>query len=617
MGNYNTMKNLFLKHGFVIFFISLFFGLSFFSTNGISVLNDSRFRPNSITSDEASHLPAGIYYLNAGRYLINPEHPPLVKIVAALPFLNSDIKLPVFSDSKESENDNILPKETELRNYGQWDFGNALLSDPDNDMQQILLSGRLAVLVFNLFLLILVYFYLVNIFGLLTSRFFIIFFTTSATIIAHSSLVTTDISSALLQILSLLSFGLFLHKPKARNGFLAVIFFSGAQLAKFSSVLLLPAFFMVIVLFMFKNKNPLKSLINFFLLFVASILIITLFYIPFTINVTESEFVSRLTDSAKNYDQSYVRIAESFVNINEFTKSIAHYLYGVLLAFFRGAGGNSLFFLGEVYKVTSGVLYFPILYFLKQAEGYILILLVTFGFILSYTTRKIISQRDKITKLRKIAHNLFLKYDSFFGKFSYTTILLALFFFIYLITSLISKLQIGVRHITVIILISFIFTSFFASFFYVRSKTFKNIFKISFVLILVSLFLNFPFYLSYYNLFAGGTENGYKIAVDSNYDWGQDLYRFESFLIENNIENVFYDFFVAKSAVQKLSDKFNLQEINYETIQDGEFYFAISIQMYYSNQLELAGQSKVNFERMTQNLVGRAGLSIFVYKFTP
>jgi hypothetical protein len=34
-----------------------------------------------------------------------------------------------------------------------------------------------------------------------------------------------------------------------------------------------------------------------------------------------------------------------------------------------------------------------------------------------------------------------------------------------------------------------------------------------------------PDHLAYFNLFAGGTKNGHAWLVDSNLDWGQDLYR--------------------------------------------------------------------------------------------
>ena len=41
----------------------------------------------SPTSDETTHLAAGWSYLKTGDFRLNPEHPPLLKSVAALPML--------------------------------------------------------------------------------------------------------------------------------------------------------------------------------------------------------------------------------------------------------------------------------------------------------------------------------------------------------------------------------------------------------------------------------------------------------------------------------------------------------------------------------------------------
>ena len=44
-------------------------------------------RNSSATYDEVAHLPAGYTYLRWHDYRMNPEHPPLVKKLAALPLL--------------------------------------------------------------------------------------------------------------------------------------------------------------------------------------------------------------------------------------------------------------------------------------------------------------------------------------------------------------------------------------------------------------------------------------------------------------------------------------------------------------------------------------------------
>jgi hypothetical protein len=41
-------------------------------------------RRDGFTVDEPWHVTAGVAYLRTGEYYLNPEHPPLVKLVAAL-----------------------------------------------------------------------------------------------------------------------------------------------------------------------------------------------------------------------------------------------------------------------------------------------------------------------------------------------------------------------------------------------------------------------------------------------------------------------------------------------------------------------------------------------------
>jgi 4-amino-4-deoxy-L-arabinose transferase-like glycosyltransferase len=55
-------------------------------------------------------------------------------------------------------------------------------------------------------------------------------------------------------------------------------------------------------------------------------------------------------------------------------------------------------------------------------------------------------------------------------------------------------------------------------------------------LLLFSTLWTHPHYLSYFNVLAGGPANGYRVLTDSNIDWGQDLFRLQAWLAENEIE---------------------------------------------------------------------------------
>jgi hypothetical protein len=58
-----------------------------------------------------------------------------------------------------------------------------------------------------------------------------------------------------------------------------------------------------------------------------------------------------------------------------------------------------------------------------------------------------------------------------------------------------------------------------------------------------SVSASFPNFMTYYNELSGGERNGYNIAVDSNYDWGQDLKRLRQWTTENEIEKIYIDYF--------------------------------------------------------------------------
>ena len=51
-------------------------------------------RQESLTWDEGDHIPAGYMSLKHHDFGLNPEHPPLVKMVAAIPLMSMDIREP-------------------------------------------------------------------------------------------------------------------------------------------------------------------------------------------------------------------------------------------------------------------------------------------------------------------------------------------------------------------------------------------------------------------------------------------------------------------------------------------------------------------------------------------
>ena len=57
-----------------------------------AVLAVSSMARMSVTGDEVTHLPAGYTYVTTGDFRLNMQHPPLMKVLAALPLLALDLK---------------------------------------------------------------------------------------------------------------------------------------------------------------------------------------------------------------------------------------------------------------------------------------------------------------------------------------------------------------------------------------------------------------------------------------------------------------------------------------------------------------------------------------------
>ena len=72
---------------------------------------------DAATSDETAHLPSGYSYLDRGDFRMNPEHPPLAKVWAALPLWLRGAGRPDYGSAAWASAD-------------QWRFGFAFLNGP-------------------------------------------------------------------------------------------------------------------------------------------------------------------------------------------------------------------------------------------------------------------------------------------------------------------------------------------------------------------------------------------------------------------------------------------------------------------------------------------------------
>ncbi|MDP3710249.1 MAG: phospholipid carrier-dependent glycosyltransferase [bacterium] len=506
----------------VVFVLGVMLVLMLFSAAG-----------DSATMDELAHIPAGFGYVKMHDYRLNPEHPPLIKALSA--YSAWLFAKPYFPTNTEAWQKDI---------NGQWTQGTIFLYESDNDADKIIFWSRFPLILLTIFLGGLLFWWTRNKFGENTALLTLILYAFSPTVLAHGRYVTTDLGASFGFFIGLIAFLKFIEKPVWKNIVLAGLSLGLALLLKFSLVLLIPVFLAVIFvkswgvgykyLFSMAGKTILAGLV--------AILLVWITYFFFNYNYPQDRQLSDAKFLLASHPNKPLAEMDLWLMKNEATRHLGQYLLGFLMVSQRAGGGNTGYFLGEV-SASGWRYYFPVLYLLKETLAFHLLTLLAMALWLIKILR---SKNLKVfKKIGSWANNI--------NEFSFLALII-----IYWASSMISPLNIGIRHVLptfpfIYILVSKKITEWF------RSKNFKV--KRIIVAILVAWMVagtakSFPGFLSYYNELAGGTKNGYKIAVDSNYDWGQDLKRLKKFVEQNNIEKIAVDYFGGGNLQYYLGDKF-------------------------------------------------------------
>jgi hypothetical protein len=180
---------------------------------------------NVATFDEGAHLPAGYTHLALGDHRLNPEQPPLVKLLAAAPLLAVD---PV-----------VATDHVAWRLARQWEFGRRFLY-AWNDGEHLLFLGRLPIVVLTLVLIGAVFVRARRLAGPAAGAMALGLAALSPELLAHGSLVTTDVALALFVFLAVAAFDR-LTERATWGWIVATGVAAGAALAtKFSGLVLGP-----------------------------------------------------------------------------------------------------------------------------------------------------------------------------------------------------------------------------------------------------------------------------------------------------------------------------------------------------------------------------------------
>ncbi|MDO8663839.1 MAG: glycosyltransferase family 39 protein, partial [Candidatus Wildermuthbacteria bacterium] len=446
---------------------------------------------DSLTMDELAHLPAGYSYLTQKDMRLNPEHPPLIKDLAAIPLLFiKDIHFP--SDIKAWKDDI----------NGQWDFGNNFLFKSGNPADKMIFAGRIPMIL----LLLLLGFYIFKIakefFGNKTALLSLFLFSFSPTLLAHGRLVTTDVGAAFGVVLATYYFLKSLRNPTFKNIILAGLAFGVAELLKFSLILLVPFFIFLGIIYW----RRIKVLIS---VFGIGAILIGLVYQYHIWNYPSTRQVSDAKLTLASFQSRPVADLLVWMADKPVLRPYAQYGLGLAMVLQRTAGGNTTYFFGEV-SSTAWKKYFPTVYLIKEPLAFHILTLLALIFAVWGIKRFRLKQHFPVFAML-----------SFIG--------------IYWVTSMTSNLNIGVRHLLPIFPFAIILVS-AAIARLLKEPYLKLRYAALGILILwqaITVIKVYPSFLAYFNELAGGPSNGYKYVADSNLDWGQDLKKLKKWIDEN------------------------------------------------------------------------------------
>ena len=560
-----------------------------FVLSGTAFLSMSQ---DSLTFDELAHIPAGYSYLTQKDYRLNPEHPPLIKDLSALPLLFLNLNFP-------EEHPTWKQEETAAAWWVQFDLGTEFLYNSGNSPRTIIFWSRLPMIFLLFFLGWFLFRWAREIGGNYFGLGVLALFAFSPNFIAHGRLVTNDVGATLGVVLATYFWLKFLKKPEKLNIFWAGIFLGIALIIKFSLILLIPFFALITLIYplFFEKKNLgkyiLKALAAGIIGFVFVIWPIYQFHIwnyP-----VEHQVRDTIADLAPNQIAPLKNLTIWMAD-KPLLRAPAQFFRGVLMASQRTIFGNNVYFLGEI-SASGWWYYFPIIYLLKVPLALHLLLLLALIMVIYFAIKG------------RIRSN-------------FTILSFILFLVIYWSTAMLGNLNIGIRHL----LPSFPFIYFLVMFGLKAglsniSVLFLKRMLVTAIILLFGWYIfsslsSFPYYIPYYNEIAGGRQNGYKYAVDSNYDWGQDFYRLLSFVESNNVEKIYLDYFGGENPQYWLGQKYIKLEPK-ETEKPPEGWVAVSV-----NQLQ-GGKARPTpgFDQSTgyynwldrYTPVARIGDSIFVY----
>ena len=480
----------------------------------------------SQTYDEAFSISAGYRYWKCAQFGVNPWHPPLVKLVAALPLLPLHLQVP-----------GGMCSASETGISADMQGGRQFLYS--NEAETVLLRARLAVVPFTLVLAIMVFAAARTMFGATASRLALIVFMFEPNFLAHGALVTTDVPLTCCLFAAVYAFYLHVRQPSLLRLFMAGSAAGLTIAAKHSGIIVVPIVCLLaaaVVLLQLRNQ-PSTGSGNFLrqrvadrifhlaaaILVILGIAVVVLWasygfrFVMLPVNRNLPSNTPNWVDDARDigtqgaaYGSGLPKIVALIPLVRRYKLLPEAYLAGLYQVSKASVLGRRSFLFGKLHA-TGIWFYFPAAFVIKSTLGFLSLVLLTF-----LVSRNLFSQCRLGVIFMSVPPILFLA------------------------ISMASRLNIGVRHILPIYPFLIVLVAGAASSLAKRHHTLLGLVGLLLVAHIVSSVLCFPNYLAYSNEVWGGPMKTYRVLSDSNVDWGQGLKQAAHYLEGSSVQKCWF-----------------------------------------------------------------------------
>jgi Dolichyl-phosphate-mannose-protein mannosyltransferase len=442
----------------------------------------------SITNDEIVHIPAGYYHLVAGDFQLNNEHPPLVKLWAALPLL---LLQPEEPSAPKTEEENFMQR--------TWGFHERFWQANQPRFETVTFWPRVMMVPITLALGLLIFVFARRLFGDAAALIAVALYVLEPTVLAHGRIVHTDVPSALVYLLFFFALYRYHEAPGLRRAIALGSVCAVALLTKFSMLILVPVlavyFLGRFILTRRAHQNGKSVLLHGG---VGAVIILFLVNLAYRfqhpgLEASDVRWVLSKSPSLFGFVTTSIKMLSKIIP--------TYYLFGVYNIEMHNHYGHATSLLGR-YSDLGWWYYFPVAFALKTTLPFLIVSVAA----LAWSVWRLVRRRD--------------------GRFVFIVVPVA----VYLAISLTSHINIGVRHFLPVYPFLFIAGgALLARLLRARKVVGIVVLVVSLGWITFEAARTFPNYMPYMNQLASGHPHWYYLA-DSNVEWGDDVNALAAYL---------------------------------------------------------------------------------------